>query len=59
MDSVLIRLFTPADSILEMTRLLHLAYKPLLEQGMKYHASHQDDAVTLRRLPPRATPISR
>jgi GNAT superfamily N-acetyltransferase len=46
---IIIRPFTSADSIPEITRLLHLAYRSLLDQGMRYNASHQDDQATLRR----------
>ena len=44
-----LRRFTPADSIPEITRLLHASYRPLLEAGMRYLATHQDDATTLER----------
>jgi GNAT superfamily N-acetyltransferase len=39
----------PIDSIPELTRLLHEAYRPLAEAGMRYLASHQDDERTLAR----------
>lgn len=34
----------------EITRLLHASYAPLAAQGLRYLATHQDDATTLRRL---------
>lgn len=34
----------------EITRLLHVSYSPLAAQGLRYLATHQDDATTLRRL---------
>lgn len=34
----------------ELTRILHSAYRPLAEQGMKYLASHQPPEKTLERL---------
>lgn len=33
-----------------LTRLLHRAFQPMAAAGMRYHASHQDDATTLDRL---------
>jgi ribosomal protein S18 acetylase RimI-like enzyme len=41
---------TGAARISEITALLHAAYAPLAARGMKYVASHQDDATTLQRL---------
>jgi GNAT superfamily N-acetyltransferase len=47
--SVLIRPLLATDSISKITQLLHAAYRPLLEQGMRYTASHQDDQTTWER----------
>ena len=33
-----------------ITQMLHEAYRPLLEKGMRYVATHQSNEVTLRRL---------
>jgi GNAT superfamily N-acetyltransferase len=49
-DEVRLRLFTPADDIAELTALLHRAYAGLAERGMRFLASHQDEARTLRRI---------
>lgn len=45
-----IRAYDSSDSISEITRLLHRAYAPLLNEGMRYVASYQDDEVTMDRL---------
>jgi GNAT superfamily N-acetyltransferase len=45
-----IREYRASDSIPEITALLHRAYARLAKMGMRFHASHQDDAITLRRL---------
>jgi GNAT superfamily N-acetyltransferase len=37
------------DSLSELTALLHRAYRPLAEAGMRYVASHQDEQTTRRR----------
>lgn len=37
-------------SVSELTAILHAAYRPLAQQGMRYTASHQPVDVTLRRL---------
>lgn len=43
-------LFDPAvHSVSEVTALLHRAYAPLAERGLRYVATWQDDEVTLRR----------
>jgi ribosomal protein S18 acetylase RimI-like enzyme len=47
---VTIRAYRSEDSIAEITRLLHEAYADLARQGFKYLASHQDEAMTARRL---------
>lgn len=49
-DSYYIRDLAETDSITAITALLHAAYAPLSTRGLRYHASHQDDATTLRRL---------
>ncbi len=41
---------TSAARVPEITALLHVAYAPLAARGMRYVASHQDDATTLQRL---------
>lgn len=45
-----IRAWTETDDVSSLTALLHLAYKPLLDSGMQYHAGRQDDAITARRI---------
>lgn len=45
-----LRLLREGDSIPELTELLHRAYRPLAEKGMRYVASWQDDEITLRRI---------
>lgn len=45
-----IRELVESDSIAEITALLHAAYASLANAGFRYHASHQDEATTLRRL---------
>ena len=45
-----IRLIAASDSIVELTDLLHEAYRALAEQGMRFVASHQDEQVTARRI---------
>jgi hypothetical protein len=49
-DRIIIRSLQPDDSIPVVTKLLHAAYRPLAAKGLKFHASHQDDDVTLERL---------
>ena len=34
----------------QITALLHRAYRPLAEGGMRFYASHQDDTATLDRI---------
>jgi GNAT superfamily N-acetyltransferase len=38
------------DSFTELTELLHRAYKPLADMGLRFMATHQDDEVTKQRL---------
>jgi GNAT superfamily N-acetyltransferase len=45
-----IREFRDDDPVTEITALLHRAYKPLADAGMKFVASYQDDERTLRRI---------
>jgi predicted N-acetyltransferase YhbS len=49
-DEVQIRAFRDDDDIPAITALLHAAYAPLAEMGLRYLASHQDDDMTIRRL---------
>jgi GNAT superfamily N-acetyltransferase len=49
-DEVRLRLLTRSDDIAELTALLHRAYAGLAERGMRFLASHQDEARTLRRI---------
>jgi GNAT superfamily N-acetyltransferase len=50
LEDIVIRPFRVGDSVAEITTLLHAAYAPLAAEGMLYLASHQDEAMTLRRL---------
>jgi GNAT superfamily N-acetyltransferase len=47
---ITIRRLEPSDSIAELTGLLHRAYAPLAEAGMRFLATHQDENVTRRRI---------
>ncbi|MCW5935906.1 MAG: GNAT family N-acetyltransferase [Fimbriimonadaceae bacterium] len=38
------------DDVARLTRLLHACYASLLEQGLRFTATHQTDATTRRRL---------
>lgn len=42
--------FKHSRLIEELTKILHSAYRPLAEQGMKYLATHQSPEITLSRL---------
>lgn len=44
------RYLQPDDSIDEITDMLHEAYRPLAEGGMRFVASYQDSSVTRRRV---------
>lgn len=44
-----IRPLAPSDSFAEMTALLHAAYAPLAAAGMRFWATHQDEAATRKR----------
>src|SRR4051794_11570226 len=48
--AVEIRLLGEEDSISELTQLLHRAYRPLADAGMRYVASWQDDDITRKRV---------
>jgi GNAT superfamily N-acetyltransferase len=49
-DGVGLRVLGPEDDIALLTALLHRAYAPLAARGMRYLASHQDEATTRRRI---------
>jgi GNAT superfamily N-acetyltransferase len=46
----LIRPLRAADSVAEITTLLHAAYAHLAEAGFRFLATHQDEATTRRRM---------
>lgn len=45
-----IRVLAPSDSVEDLTRLLHEAYRSLGEMGLNYTAADQDEETTLRRI---------
>jgi GNAT superfamily N-acetyltransferase len=47
---LVIRSYREEDAISPITAMLHAAYAPLAEMGLRYTATHQSDEVTLRRL---------
>ena len=47
---VVYRLLKAGDDLDALTELLHAAYRPLAEAGMRYVASYQDVAMTRRRI---------
>ena len=49
-SEVIIRPLEERDSISAITALLHEAYAPLAAMGFRYLATHQDEAMTARRL---------
>ncbi len=49
-DDIEIRLIRDTDSIAELTDLLHRAYKPLADAGMRYFATHQTEDQTRERI---------
>ena len=49
LDGIQVRPLSPADSIPELTRLLHRAYARLAAMGLRYMATHQPDKVTRER----------
>lgn len=48
--SVIYRLLSEADDIDAITGLLHRAYAPLAQSGLRFVASHQSSEVTRRRM---------
>jgi GNAT superfamily N-acetyltransferase len=50
MDTITIREWNDSDSIPELTKLLHRAYKPLADMNLHFMATHQSDEVTLKRI---------
>ena len=48
--SITIRPFAESDSLEELTELLHRAYAPLAEMGLKYLATHQTVETTRKRI---------
>ena len=48
--SISIRSWRSTDSIPELTRLLHRAYKPLADMGLRFVATYQDDEMTRQRI---------
>ena len=48
-DGIEVRRLDAADSIPELTRLLHRAYARLAAMGLRYMATHQSDEVTRER----------
>lgn len=48
-DGIEVRPLSPADSIRELTRLLHRAYARLAAMGLRYMATHQSVEVTQER----------
>src|SRR5688572_19141620 len=46
---LLVRPIASHDSYDELTEMLHRAYRELAEMGQRFHATHQDAAVTRRR----------
>ncbi len=49
-DGIEIRVISSTDSIAELTNLLHRAYKPLADAGMRFFASHQTEDQTRERI---------
>jgi GNAT superfamily N-acetyltransferase len=47
---VIIRPFEASDSLPDLTALLHRAYAPLAEIGLRFVATYQDEEVTRRRI---------
>ena len=47
---VIFRLIAPTDSLEDLTQLLHRAYRPLAEMGLRYVATYQDADRTARRI---------
>lgn len=49
-DKITIRPMSPADSISDLTALLHRAYARLAGMGLRYMATHQSEEVTRKRV---------
>lgn len=49
-DAIRIRRLAPTDSLADLTALLNRAYKQLLDMGLRYVATWQDEQVTRRRI---------
>lgn len=49
-EAVVIRKLAESDSMEDLTKLLHRAYKALAEKGLKYLATHQDVSITRDRI---------
>lgn len=49
-DVIEVRFLNDSDSIAELTDLLHRAYKPLADAGMRYWATHQTEEQTKERI---------
>lgn len=45
-----IRRWTDADDVSALTEMLHRAYKPLADMGLRFLATHQDDTITRERV---------
>ncbi len=50
MPDVTIRLLAPTDSLSDLTALLNRAYGGLLEMGLRYVATWQDETITAKRI---------
>lgn len=50
LQNIVIRHLSPCDSIEELTELLHRAYKPLADAGMRYVATWQTPDITEKRI---------
>jgi len=55
---VIFRLIVPTDSLEDLTQLLHRAYRPLAEMGLRYVATYQDADRTARRIAGRECYVS-
>ncbi len=49
-SGLLVREFTPSDSLAALTDLLHRAYAGLAQRGLRYVATSQDEDTTARRI---------
>ncbi|HYM19981.1 MAG TPA: GNAT family N-acetyltransferase [Candidatus Kapabacteria bacterium] len=50
LSELLIRRWNEFDDVAALTELLHRAYKPLADMGLRFLATHQNEATTLDRL---------